>query len=211
MSRNVRRHSRHRAPRCRWLLPFSKVAPSDRGAVLAVPAGAARALGGSPGGSRGRVRPRCALEGVPAGRARNKGQERMYALAINKEASVGKWSRSCSQPLRRPSCATCEMSDEDRAPPPSCGHQLLQSYGPRPAARLLAAAAQRRFAAVCRNTGDLQPSQQRARKQASFAVSSVQQLASTCPYRAATSKRRPPAKQLRGFMQQRRWSWVASG
>ena len=61
------------------------------------------------------------------------------------------------------------------------------------------------------NTWDLQPSQQRARKQASFAVFSVQQPASTCPYRAATSKRRPPAKQLRGFMQQRRWSWVASG
>ena len=44
-----------------------------RGAMLAVPPGAARALGGSPGGGRGRVRPRCALEGVPAGRARNKG------------------------------------------------------------------------------------------------------------------------------------------
>ena len=208
MGRNVRRHSHHQAPRGRWPLPFSKGAPSDRGAVLAVPPGAARALGGSPGGGRGRVRPRCALEGVPAGRARNKG---WMMSTPSKEASVGKWSRSCSQPLRRPSCATCEMSDEDRAPPSSCGHQLLQSYGHRPAARLLAAAAQRRFAALCRNTGGLQPSQQRARKQASFAVSSVQQPASTCPYRAATSKRRPPAKQLRGFMQQRRWSWVASG
>lgn len=78
MGRNVRRHSHHQAPRGRWPLPFSKGAPSDRGAVLAVPPGDARALGGSPGGGRGRVRPRCALEGVPAGRARNKGQERYY-------------------------------------------------------------------------------------------------------------------------------------
>ena len=106
MSRNVRRHSHHRAPRCRWLLPFSKVAPSDRGAVLAVPPGAARALGGSPGGGRGRVRPRCALEGVPAGRARNKGQERMYAPAINKELSVGTWS---------PLAACSPRADQTRA------------------------------------------------------------------------------------------------
>ena len=176
MGRNVRRHSHHQAPRGRWPLPFSKGAPSDRGAVLVVPPGAARALGGSPGGGRGRVRPRCALEGVPAGRARNKG---WMMSTPSKEASVGKWSRSCSQPLRRPSCATCEMSDAGRTPPPSCGHQLLQSYGPRPAARLLAAAAQRRFAAVCRNTGDMQPSQQRARKEALLTVCSEQQLAST--------------------------------
>ena len=60
------------------------------------------------------------------------------------------------------------------------------------------------------NTWDLQPSQQRARKQASFAVFSVQQPASTCPYRAATSKRRPPAKQLRGGAQQDRRHWGVS-
>ena len=55
-----------------------------RGAMLAVPPGAARALGGSPGGGRGRVRPRCALEGVPAGRARNKGW--MLSIALKKPA-----------------------------------------------------------------------------------------------------------------------------
>lgn len=207
MGRNVRRHSHHQAPRGRWPLPFSKGAPSDRGAVLAVPPGAARALGGSPGGSRGRVRPRCALEGVPAGRARNKG----WVMAPpNKEASVGKWSRSCSQPLRRPSCATCEMSDAGRTPPPSCGHQLLQSYGHRPAARLLAGAAQRPFAAGCRSTGDLQPSQQRARKEALLTVCSVQQLASTCATARSYKQTRPPAKHLRGSAQQRRNNWVAS-
>jgi len=124
--------------------------------------GPCAAAGGRPGGGGGRFRPQRGLEGVPAGRARNKG---WLLCKATKEASVGKWSRSCSQPLRRPSCATCEMSDAGRTPPPSCGHQLLQSYGHRPAARLLAAAAQRRFAAMCRNTGDLQPSQQRARKQ----------------------------------------------
>ena len=97
MSRNVRRHSHHRAPRCRWLLPFSEVAPSDRGAVLAVPPGAARALGGSPGGVRGRFRPRCALEGVPAGRARNKG----WVMAPpTKKPALGNGLISCLQARR---------------------------------------------------------------------------------------------------------------
>ena len=97
MIRNVRRHSHHRAPRCRWLLPFSKVAPSDRGAVLAVPAGAARALGGSPGGVRGRVPPRRALEGVPAGRARNKGCGWRHQT---KKPALGNGLPSCSHSPR---------------------------------------------------------------------------------------------------------------
>ena len=162
---------------------------------------------GRPGGRGGRFRPQRGLEGVPAGRARNKG---WMMSTPSKEASVGKWSRSCSQPLRRPSCATCEMSDAGRTPPPSCGHQLLQSYGHRPAARLLAGAAQRPFAAGCRSTGDLQPSQQRARKEALLTVCSVQQLASTCATARSYKQTRPPPKHLRGSAQQRRNNWVAS-
>ena len=180
MSRNVRRHSHHRAPRCRWLLPFSKVAPSDRGAVLAVPPGDARALGGSPGGGRGRVRPRCALEGVPAGRARNKGQERYYRSGHQQRSK--RWemvSQLLAGPPWRPMGAifvTCGASEL----PPSLPATIASNPDEvRPPGSFRAGAAQRRFAAVCRNTGDMQPSQQRARKEALLTVCSEQQLAST--------------------------------
>ena len=100
MGRNVRRHSHHQAPRGRWPLPFSKGASSDRGAVLAVQPGAARALGGSPGGGRERVRPRCALEGVPAGRARNKGWMMSNHLLGSAELGSQRWHMVSSAAYR---------------------------------------------------------------------------------------------------------------
>ena len=63
--------------------------------------------------------------------------------------------------------ATCGASEL----PPSLPATIASNPDEvRPPGSFRAGAAQRRSAAVCRNTGDLQPSQQRARKQASFAV-----------------------------------------
>ena len=102
------------------------------------------------------------------------------APAINKEASVGKWSHQLlAGPPWRPMgaiFATCGASEL----PPSLPATIASNPDEvRPPGSFRAGAAQRRFAAVCRNTGDMQPSQQRARKEALLTVCSEQQLAST--------------------------------
>ena len=81
-------------------------------------------------------------------------------------------------------------------------------YGHRAAP--VAAAAERPLAAGCQSTGNLQPLQQRSRKEALLAVCCVQQLSSTCATARSYKQTRPPAKRLRGCAQQRRKNLVAS-
>ena len=155
------------------------------------------------------VRPRSTVSQNLCGRPCHRW--RWLLCKATKEASVGKWSRSCSQPLRRPSCATCEMSDAGRAPPPSCGHQLLQSYAHRPPGSFCAGAAQRPFAAGCRSTGICSIDRDAFAKGRPFPPAPSSEKLAVAAISAATSKTRPPPTKLRGSAQQRRWDRLAPG
>ena len=133
------------------------------------------------------------------------------APAIIKELSVGHGLISCLQARRGGRWARLLQPAAHRSflplyQPPSPA--IPTRYGHRAAP--VAAAAERRLAAGCQSTGNLQPLQQRSRKEALLAVCCVQQLASTCATARSYKQTRPPAKRLRGCAQQRRKNLVAS-
>ena len=200
---------KHHSPKSVWP-PLPPLAL--RGTVLPGPKGAVRCRRGAPPvmgagglGLRGR------WKGYRRGGREIKARSGTTAPAIIKELSVGHGLISCLQARRGGRWARLLQPAAHRSflplyQPPSPA--IPTRYGHRAAP--VAAAAERPLAAGCQSTGNLQPLQQRSRKEALLAVCCVQQLASTCATARSYKQTRPPAKRLRGCAQQRRKNLVAS-